>query len=418
MGDVMTAQTADVFNEQQYALDWIATIAERFPKRKAGSSDERHAQLVVSRELEAMGLGTEMHSFETNDNVYLNLAVHFGLGTLGSALSPFFPRAAFALHAGSAVSYLLDSTHSAHLLRSLLPQKTSHNLLAVAPATTAPKLRLVFLAHIDAAFTGLLFDPAIVRATSMLRPPRGGQSKPLALATYSQLALAATDLARWALGPVGVPLVPLQLALSLPGLLTFLLNLEVVVRNELVTGATDNLSGVAGMLLLAKRLVAQPHPDVEYVFVVTGAEEAGTMGSYSLARDKRAVWSPDDTVVIGMDGLCNGELCYFQEGELRTVPMTGWLARLLSQVANSDPRFESVGPFVMPVGGTDSLPFRLCGYDGVTIGCVDRQLGAPRHYHLPSDTPQNVDAGAIVHAVDFVEALVTAIRNHRAAGDR
>ena len=47
----------------------------------------------------------------------------------------------------------------------------------------------------------------------------------------------------------------------------------------------------------------------------------------------------------------------------------------------------------------------------MTLGCVDRELRAPRHYHHPSDTAENVDleefAASLESIEKFVDALVT-----------
>ena len=42
-------------------------------------------------------------------------------------------------------------------------------------------------------------------------------------------------------------------------------------------------------------------------------------------------------------------------------------------------------------------------------------LGAPRHYHLPADTPANLDAGEIQLAVDFLEQLLRSLVRRRTA---
>mgnify|MGYP002624507492 CR=1 FL=1 len=44
------------------------------------------------------------------------------------------------------------------------------------------------------------------------------------------------------------------------------------------------------------------------------------------------------------------------------------------------------------------MPFRSCR--------IDRHLGTPRNYHLPSDTPDNLDYDEVIETIDFTEQLV------------
>lgn len=404
------------FDELTFARNLLDRIVRECPRRRPCSEDERRAHELMRSELAGLGLpGGDLESFHFTESIYANMALHFGLGSLGTAVSGLVPAAGFALHTLAGTSFLLDSTKRAFLLRRLLPQGTSQNLVVTLPAPSgqAPRLRLVFLAHVDAAFTGKMFDPAVVRRMSAHRLPKPLRflGRSMAVSTYSQFALAGFDLLRLFLGPLTWPLRPVEALVSMPALIAFLVNLQVVLQDEIVPGANDNLSGVAGMALLARRLLAARPEDLELVFVVTGAEEAGLGGAASLIRqrDDAGDWSRRDTVAIGVDTLANGELCFFEEGEVLSRHVPQWLREVLAEVAASEPRFKSVRSFRIPVGATDVLPFLERGFDGVSVGCIDRDLGAPHHYHLPTDTPENLDARLIIEAVDFSEKLVHAI---------
>lgn len=398
----------DPLDEQTFAETLIERIVRECPQRKAGSESERRTQRIAAETLAGLGASIEEHPFRFSDNLYAVMALHFGVGTLGALLGGVAPVTGAALRGLAGGSYLLDSMRSGYLLRRLLPEVDSQNLIATLPAVGEPRLRIVLLAHADAAFTGWVFDPRVIQALgpASLPPSLRFMGRSMAVATYAELTGAALSLCRAVLGPLGSILRPVELALAIPGFIAFLLNLQVVLRNEIVPGATDDLSGVAGLSLLAHRLAQTKRPDVELVFVFTGAEEAGTGGAYSLARDRREQWDPATTVVIGLDGLSNGDLCWLDEGEILRTPVPTWLDASLRRAAASDPRFAEVAPFDVVVGATDVYPFRRAGYDGVCIGCVDRSLGAPRHYHVPSDTPENLDPADIVRCIDFAQALI------------
>ena len=391
------------FDEASWAKDFITRIVDACPRRMATSEDERRAHGLIRASMTALGLTTETHAFQFNTSLYANLALHFGAGTIGSLVAGRSPALGLALHALSAGSYALDSSRRAFLLRRLFPFRDSQNVLGTLPARGKPRLRIVFLAHADAAFTGLVFQPALTR---FAKP--GPLHKSLRVATGALAGLAAVDVAQLVFGRSRA-LSLLRGVLSVPPLLATLLNLDVVVRDQIVPGAMDDLSGVAGMLLLARRLRARKPDDVELVFVATGCEEAGMGGAQALARDFRDKWDPATTVVLGLDGFANGELRWFTEGEVFPVPLASWLSELMGGVAASDPRFAEVRGFEIPVGATDATPFAVAGWPAVTLGCVDPTRGTPRHYHLPSDSPENLETEKIPMCVDFAERVVDAV---------
>ena len=399
-------------DDRTFALDLIRAIIDRCPRRQPGSTDEAQAHSMLSGVFEDLGLATSSRPFRYNDNLYANLALHFGLGTAGSFAFAVSPAAAMALHGTAGVSYLGDSTRRFMVLRRLLRTRTCHNLLAHLPARGEPSLRVVLIAHADAAFTGALFDPRLVERLvgSGGSPAKKLLARPMRLATYSQLALAGIDGLGMMMGPARHLLWPAVAGLSVPGLLVFLLNLEIVLRDEIVPGANDNLSGSAGLVILANRLMASRPDDVEIVFVISGAEEAGTGGSRALACEMRDVWEPRNTVVLGVDGLSGGELSFFQEGDIFPLPIAPWLRQVVEETAAADPRFaDEVAVHEMDVGATDAGPFQAAGYDAVCIGRVDRSLGSPRHYHHPTDTADNLDMDQMMDAIDYLEMLVGAI---------
>lgn len=395
----------------------IREIAEDFPRRSAGSEHERHAQERLRGRLDALGVDNRFEAFRWNESLYATMALHFGVGVVATALAPMRPWLAAAMHFGAGISYWADSSRTGYLLRRLLPSKRSQNLLATLPARGERRLRIVLLAHCDAAFTGWVFHPRLVAVAG---GGRTGESQPyharsIEMATDALFASGVLALLRGAVGLGGPVVRGLELALAVPAALTAALNLQVVAQNEPVIGAADNLSGVAALFALLARWQTDPLPeDVEIVLGFTGSEEAGTGGAYRLWEAHREEWGPEDTVVLGVDTVSNGELRWFVEGEMAPVPPAPWLVQSLEAVAASDPAFARVRPFRIPVGATDVMPFVAHGYDGVTIGCVDTEYGAPRHYHHPTDTPDNVDYDRLVEGVGFVDSLVREIAIRRA----
>ena len=390
------------------AVPLIGRIVDECPDRVAGSDSERQAQEILREEFDEVGLETEFHRFRFNRSIYANFALHFGLATLASLLYVQTPTLALAAALLAGVSFLGDSTRRFFLLRRLFPFRQSQNLLGRLPADGEPRLRIAVVGHADAAYTGRIFEPEVVRGNqSMPDLPFDLGSKPLRLATVSVFVLATLILATIAVGPSVWLSVGVGVA-TIPPLITTVANLEVVLRDDIVPGANDNLTGCVGAIMLADRLADAKPDEVELVFVATGSEEAGAGGAKALARDKvqSGEWSRESTVIIGLDGLSNGELRYFRESEVVTTPIPAFLTDAIDAVRERDEAFEEVGLHELPAGSTDVLPFRAVGFPGVCLGCIDPEFGAPRHYHHPTDTPENLAPDQIDHSVDFAEQFI------------
>ena len=384
--EIRNSEDADV-----WARAFIARLIVACPRRQPTSDDERRAQHLVREQYEALGLTTEHHRFTFNNNLYANLLLHFGVGVLGSVVALTSPALGLALHGLAGVSYLADSTRRAFILRRLFPFRESLNTVATLPSIGDRRLRVVLVSHVDAAFTGTLFQPWFVQRFGA-KP--GPLYKSMRVATLSLGALALLDAWEMAAGPTVLSRA-LRLGLTIPSILAAALNLDIVLRNQIVPGANDNLSGVAGGLALAKLLKERRPEGVEFVFVTAGCEEASLGGSDALAKRMKDEWSRDDTVIVAIDGFSNGTLHWFHEGEVLPIAPCNWLESVLHDMRR-DPRWAELQSLDIPVGGTDAVPFAIRGYDAVGIGCVDATIKAPRHYHLPTDTAEALDPGGSI----------------------
>jgi hypothetical protein len=407
--DLSSTNLTDRDAEAQRAHDFVAAILDVAPTRRPTSEDERRAHDVAANAFRELGLAVTEVPFEFNENLYATLALHFGVATLGSAVAKRAPLLGLALHALAAGSYTMESVKKGYLLRRLFPFKPSQNVLATLPAKGERRLRVVLVAHIDTAFTGWLFDPRFVKHAASTSGPL---HKSLRVATGATALLALIDALALA-GARGPAIDWARRILSIPALAAFVLNLQVTLRDEVVPGASDNLSGVAGGLLLAQRFLANQPDGVELVFVTSGCEEAGLGGAQALVESKRGEWSTSDTVAIAIDGLSGGALHTFGEGEIFPIHRAPWLQKVIDELRANDARFADVTPFEIPVGGTDFVPFARAGYAGLGIGRVDPKLHMPRNYHHPADTLENMDPQEIVASVDFVESLIRAIAADR-----
>jgi len=397
--------------DRQQIASTIGRIIQAYPERRSTSDQERRAQEMMVPELENAGLECSWRPFTFNDNLHANMLLHFGLGVLGTAVSGLFPAAGFALHAGAATSYWADGARRGYFLRRLLKFKEAANLVAVAPAKGPLELRLVFIAHADAGYTGWVFDPRVIRSAE------GGPGilkRPIALTTAATGALAGFDALRMAFGPLTFPLRPLEWLLTVPAAVTCAMNAQIMIKNTVVPGANDDLSGVAALPVLAHRLVPGIPDGVELVFVVSACEEAFLGGADALAREMEGTWEKDRTVIVALDAITNGDLHFVgTEGEVKRFESPGWLRRAAREVAVRTELPGGLGTIDPPAGGSDAGPFLARGYDALALVCVDPALGAPRHYHQPSDTLENLDMDRLMRSMDFCEALAREIMRVR-----
>lgn len=396
----------------------VRSIYEAYPLRAPTSDEERLAQQLVSGYFEELGIESELHPFSFPWTVHGNFAWHFGLGTLGTAISPLAPKLAFLLHAGTAASYLMDTSRRIYGLRRLLRFKPSQNLVATLAAEGQVKFRVVFAAHIDSAYTGWIFDPRLVKLFATAgKMPGAGMKQPVRTAVMAQGVLAAIDLLRAVAGPATLWLRPVEWFLTVPSALTLLFNAQILLNNKVVPGANDDLSGVAAMVVLAQRFAKARPKNVEFVFAVTGCEEAGLGGADALARNNPCHWDKRNTAVIALDTISSGKLHYLHpEGETFALEVASWIRRCLGSVTQEHPRFGQVEPFVATVGGTDAAAFMAHGWDAVALTRIDPSIGAARHYHCPTDTPDNLNFDEILEATDFAELLARQMVAERLGG--
>ena len=387
----------------------IEQVLRACPVRTPTSMDEREAQRIIADALRAEGLEPTFEAFRFNESLYQNLLLHFGTASLATLIGQRHAGVAGLLHLLVAASYLCDNARFGFLLRRLLPWYSARNLVATSEARgSGLRHRVVFVAHADAAFTGKMFETETVRAATsnpwVKAFPLLG--KGTLLATAPLVLVALSELYRHYADKPLPALRALEVLLSVPALITAALNLDVVTRHEIVPGASDNLSGAAALVLLAARLLPQQPDDVELVFVLTGAEEASLGGSDALSRDRQPHWDKAKTTVLAIDTLAGGALRYLsREGELVAYDVPQDLAELLHSVAAEDPRFCGLEPFEPPVGGSDALPFLARGFRAAAITRVDPEIGAPRNYHQPSDTLDNLDIDEVLVSLDYIERV-------------
>jgi hypothetical protein len=291
------------------------------------------------------------------------------------------------------------------LRRFLKRQKTTNVIAEFGPADAAHTL--VVHAHHDAARTSFIFDQTVTQfvagKTRLMEktdrwPPLmglvwgGPAAVAVGAATHHRKTVAVGTLV--AAGTAGV--------------------MRHMIHEPVVPGANDNLSGVAVLLEVARRLGggdssgngdAGLPPDTRVILLSAGAEEANQEGM--LAFGRRYFGSqllPESASFLSLDTVGSPELVLIEgEGFLRMYEYPSAMKERVAAAA----RAAGVGlrrgmRFTFATDGL--VPLRR-GFQAASIGSVSEHL-VPSNYHWPTDTPDRVDYGTVAGAVAIVMATI------------
>ena len=262
--------------------------------------------------------------------------------------------------------------------------------MARVPAGGEPQRTLVLVAHHDAARTGLIWNPRLVRMS------RGGS-----FATLPMLAF-------------GLAALPRSRRLG-RALLAALAALEAdVARGAIVPGASDNATGVAATLALVERWARDPLPGCEVVALLPGCEEAGMGGMAAWLRAESARLDPRRALVLGLDTLGAGDpVVAVAEGPPRPVRYRdadlAWADAGARRAGLEPPQRRRVS------GWTDPVLARLAGLP--TVSLLSMRDGLFTNYHLPTDTPDRVDWDSVERCLRLATGIGEAWAGELAPGE-
>jgi hypothetical protein len=377
-------------------LDRLAAL-----ERGSATPGEAAAAGLLAEMLRARGLHPSFEREPATGGFWASTGLAAGAAALAGVLAGRSRARAAALATSAAALMADDVENRKHLLRKLLPRRSTTNVLAWTGDPDAVET-IVFVAHHDAAHTGLMFHPGLVPLINRLAP--GWYDKQTTSTQTGQLLVAGPALV--ALGSLlGVR--RLRRFGTLWSAVTAAL-LADVARSPVVAGANDNLSAVAVLLAVAELLAAQPLPGVRVLLLSTGSEESFMEGMRGFIARHRATLDPDHTRVVALECVGSPHLLLMEgEGMLRMRDHDASLREEI-QAAADDVGVPLWRGLRLGAGGTDALPALLAGYRAACIaGC--NELKVPANYHWPSDVPENlcwetIDAAANV-AVSLISRL-------------
>jgi acetylornithine deacetylase/succinyl-diaminopimelate desuccinylase-like protein len=375
-------------------------------ERPSASDGERRAAEWLAEELREAGCRDVRVEEERAHGGYW---WPLGLLNAGAALAALVGGRRVAALAGSAAAAAVYDDVSGGRLwfrRRALPHRPTHNVVAEAGDPDAERT-IVFVAHHDAAHSGLIFHPALPRA-AMKRMPRlhakADQSVPILFGVF----LGPLLLALWGL---------LGLRLLRAAGLFFSVGAGAVMANigtsRVVPGANDNLSAVATVVALAHTLRERAPAGVRVLLVSTGSEESFMEGMQAFGRRHFADLDRTSTEFVCLECVGSPELCVVEgEGMLKMRWYTdGSRERLARAGADAGVPLRRG---LRTVAATDGLISLRAGYPTCTLGAVD-DTKFPSNYHWPTDTPENLNWSSIEGAIAVCEEYVRG-RERQAAG--
>ncbi|HET8820453.1 MAG TPA: M28 family peptidase [Thermoleophilaceae bacterium] len=358
-------------------------------ERPSASGGERRAAEWLAREFEAAGC---RHVRVEEERAHGGYWWPLGLLNAASVLAARLGRRPAMLVGGIAAAAVYDDVSGGRLWfrRATLPQRQTWNVVAEA-ADPAAERTVVFIAHHDAAHSGLVFHPALPRAGMWAFPElhaKANQSIPIIYGTF--------------LGPLLVALWGLLGRRSLrAGGLLFSLGAAATMANigasRVVPGANDNLSSVAVLVALAHELAESPPDGIRVILLSTGSEEGFMEGMQAFGRRHFGELDRDSTEFVCLECVGSPHLCVVEaEGMLRMRPYTESSREALARAGAAAGVELTRG--LRTVAATDALIALRAGYRTCTLGGVD-EAKFPAEYHWPSDTPDNLDWDSVEGAL-------------------
>ncbi len=376
--------------EPTEALAWIEMLAGEIGARRPTSERESLAARLAIRRLRARGVEADAEPFRGYATFSLPFATLMALAVAPSLLPARRRMLRSTLGLLSGIGLLSEGSLTRTPLTQALSRGPSRNVVATVEPSGAATRTLCLVAHLDSSRSGLIFHPRLV---GMLGGWITANSALVAAASALEPALGGSARGRRALAALRV---------ALAGSLALLVEREL--RGVDVPGANDNASGCGVVASLAAEVAADPLSATRLVLLMSGCEEAGTLG----ARAFLAAHETEGWLFLNFDNVGGeGTLRYLRrEGVIRRWDADPGLVAAAERVAAERPEL-GMQPEDDPAGLTyDASPVLAAGGRALTLSIQD---GSIPNLHLPSDTVENVSVDGVAGALEAGRELLAAI---------
>jgi hypothetical protein len=263
----------------------------------------------------------------------------------------------------------------------------------------AARRKLVVLAHHDAPQTGVIFDQTLQKKVWEAAPwlIEGRKTPPpqwwLAPGSLALVLAGSATGRRW-LQLTGLGLVALGAGLMAD-----------IARSETVPGANDNLSACALLVALAEMLRDEPVEDLDVWLVSCGAEETLQDGVRGFVARHAADLPPERTFFLVPDTVGSPNLGMLEaEGPMWMEDYAGadYRDRIVELAEQAGVELERG---LRARASTDAIIPSRAGYPTAALTSLT-PWRALANYHLPSDTPENLDYGTVEAATRLADTVV------------
>ncbi|HEY5316506.1 MAG TPA: M28 family peptidase [Solirubrobacteraceae bacterium] len=390
------------------AIDTIAPLTA-FDGRGPGSDAERRAALWLRAELSGGGRSARVEPFWCRPGSALAHAWHALLGLAGGLVTVSDPTVGGLMVLAALICVLVDEAIGISPGRRLTPERASQNVVSTrAQAQSEPddRVRLIVTASYDAGRMGLVYRDRLRRLAARLRRATGGRAPGwlgwLTVALWWLLVIVAARLH----GSHGTTIGLLQLPPTIALVLVIALLFELA-SAPIGPAASDNASGVAVALALARALdVAAPRA-LRVEVVIAGAGEGGGIGLRRFLGARRGELTSANAIVLGISACGSGSPRWWHsDGPLIPLAYHPRLRELCAGIARSEPDL-GVTPH-RGRGATPALPARIAGIPAIAVGCLDEH-GLHARSHQPGDTAEAVDRASVDATLELALMLVDAI---------
>ncbi|GAB3276215.1 M28 family peptidase [Larkinella harenae] len=380
----------------------------RLPHRGAATVQEAAAIRLLKATLQELKAEVQIEPFRTPPTNVSTIYWLVGGLILGLLTVPWLGWFAVLWGWGWVVLAWLYFNGRYSPVTQLPPQTTSHNIIGrwrengfgYAGDPDKPVMKAILMAHYDSAPISLMYrtDGLLSFHTSLVITLVLGLVSGLVLVT-EQLGLESLWLPWIRYGLIAYFV--LQAILATLGYWLY----------GYSNGASDNATGVAAALAIAERLHQLYLPGLEIELVLTGAKEAGMIGSRNYLNQHQASWPKDRTVVLNLDTLGNGSLRLIKHtGTVEVIEYSNSLMNTAEQLLSEKPFQGIVTPGRWHTADFDSVWFVRRKIPVMTLTAMDSQGRMP-NIRRPEDQLMGTNLATIPTAVDF--SVQTIVRHYQ-----
>lgn len=384
-----------------YVQRWfehVRVLAEEIGPRGSTREGERRGSEYCRRVLTDLGFSAKLEAFASARSIY-HPHVLAGLGLLiAFAVYPWAGRAtagmAFVVSLIALVSEIMELGFRDNLLRRLVPEGRSQNVVAIAEPSGEHMRDVVLIGHVDSHRSPIIF------------------SSTRWLTFYGVFIVVAFTGALAQLVLYGLGTITQWWWIwyaTIPSATAALVQLAMCVQADVTPfspGANDNATGAGIVLALAEHLKAARLQRTRVWLVCTGCEEVQHYGATDFFRRHKRDLNDPAAVVFESLG-CDGPAWLTREGIVVPFRADRDLVKLAERLAADHPEWRAY-PTKLFGGNTEMADAIRAGVPGITL-CGITAKGRLPYWHQPGDTVDKIDTEVLSRAYAFTWAYLQAL---------